>query len=145
MRAVIQRVSEASVAVEGEITGHIGPGILVFLGVSHGDGERHAEAMLEKILTLRIFPDEAGKMNYSVREAGGGLLVISQFTLLGDCRKGRRPSFDAAAPPAEARRLYEFFLSKAQASGLPVGAGVFQAHMDVRSCNDGPVTFVLEM
>jgi len=94
---------------------------------------------------LRIFPDEAGKMNYSVREAGGGLLVISQFTLLGDCRKGRRPSFDAAAPPAEARRLYEFFLSKAQASGLPVGAGVFQAHMDVRSCNDGPVTFVLEM
>ncbi|MCW5962861.1 MAG: D-tyrosyl-tRNA(Tyr) deacylase [Bryobacterales bacterium] len=145
MRAVIQRVSEASVTVEGTITGQIGLGILVYLGVGHGDTERNADAMVDKITTLRIFPDEAGKMNRSVQEAGGGLLVVSQFTLLGDCRKGRRPSFDAAAPPSEAKRLYAYFLERVRACGLPVGEGVFQAHMDVRSLNDGPVTFVLEL
>lgn len=145
MRAVIQRVSEASVTVEGRVTGQIGHGILVYLGVGHGDTERNADAMAEKIVSLRIFPDDAGKMNRSVEEAGGGLLVVSQFTLLGDCRKGRRPSFDAAAPPGDAKRLYEYFLDRVRARGLPVGAGVFQAHMDVRSLNDGPVTFVLEM
>ncbi len=145
MRAAIQRVAEASVTVDGSITGAIGKGILVYLGVGKGDTEVNASALLEKILQLRIFPDEAGKMNRSLLDVGGGLLVVSQFTLLGDCRKGRRPSFDAAAPPEQARQLYEHFLTQARATGLAVGAGVFQAHMDVRSLNDGPVTFVLEM
>lgn len=145
MRAVIQRVAEASVTVDGAITGSIGKGILVYLGVGKGDTEQNADALLAKILALRIFPDDAGKMNRSLLDVAGGLLVVSQFTLLGDCRKGRRPSFDAAAPPADANRLYEYFLARARESRLPVGAGVFQAHMDVRSLNDGPVTFVLEI
>ncbi|MCU0228254.1 MAG: D-aminoacyl-tRNA deacylase [Bryobacterales bacterium] len=145
MRAVIQRVSEASVTVEGAVTGEIGQGILVYLGVGKGDTQQKADALLDKILQLRIFPDQAGKMNRSLLDVSGGLLVVSQFTLMGDCRKGRRPSFDAAAPPDEAKRLYEYFLARAAFSGLPLGAGIFQAHMDVRSLNDGPVTFVLEM
>lgn len=145
MRAVIQRVSEASVTVDSNITGSISKGILIYLGVGKGDTEQIADALLDKILGLRIFPDDAGKMNRSLLDVGGGLLVVSQFTLLGDCRKGRRPSFDAAAPPADANRLYQHFLSRARATGLLVGAGVFQAHMDVRSLNDGPVTFVLEL
>jgi D-aminoacyl-tRNA deacylase len=144
MRAVIQRVSEARVRVSGKITGEIGRGILVFLGVGHGDGAGNADALLNKILALRIFPDEVGKMNRNVVEASGGLLVVSQFTLLGDCRKGRRPSFDAAAPPEQAKQLYEYFLESARKHQIPIGAGVFQAHMDVESINDGPVTFVLD-
>lgn len=144
MRAVIQRVSEALVEVDGEVTGAIGKGILVYLGVAKGDTEGDAEALVEKICVLRIFPDEAGKMNLNVTEAGGGLLIVSQFTLLGDCRKGRRPSFDAAAPPDEAKRLYEHFVAKSELRGLPIGTGRFQAHMDVRYVNDGPITFILE-
>lgn len=144
MRAVIQRVNGASVAVDGEITGQIERGVLVYLGVARGDTESEADALLEKICVLRIFPDDAGKMNRNVQEAGGGLLIVSQFTLLGDCRKGRRPSFDGAASPEEARQLYEYFVERARERGLPVGTGRFQAHMDVQSVNDGPVTFVLE-
>jgi D-aminoacyl-tRNA deacylase len=145
MRAVIQRVKEARVRVNGQITGEIANGILVYLGVGRGDTTQIADALLAKIIALRIFPDSVGKMNRNVAEANGGLLVISQFTLLGDCRKGRRPSFDAAAPPDQARELYEYFLGEARKQQLPVGAGVFQAHMDVESINDGPVTFVLEL
>ena len=144
MRAVIQRVSEADVTVDGKVTGRIGRGVLIYLAVGHTDTEPNADALLDKIVHLRIFPDEAGKMNRCVRDIAGGLLIISQFTLLGDCRKGRRP-FDAAAPPQEARKLYDYFLARASQQGLAVGAGVFQAHMDVRSVNDGPVTFVLEL
>jgi D-tyrosyl-tRNA(Tyr) deacylase len=144
MRAVIQRVSEARVVVDGETTGQIEQGILIYLGVGRDDSEKEADALLEKICVLRIFPDEAGKMNRNVEEIDGGLLIVSQFTLLGDCRKGRRPSFDAAAPPDEARRLYEYFVARARERNLPVGMGRFQAHMDVHSINDGPVTFVLE-
>lgn len=144
MRAVIQRVSRAKVAVEGDTTGEIERGILVYLGVAHGDSEKEADALLEKICVLRIFNDDVGKMNRNVEEVGGGLLIVSQFTLLGDCRKGRRPSFDGAAPPEDARRLYEYFVSRARERNLPVGVGCFQAHMDVHSINDGPVTFVLE-
>ncbi len=144
MRAVIQRVSQAKVTVANEITGEIERGLLIYLGVAHGDTEKEADALLEKVCVLRIFADDAGKMNRNVEEAGGGLLIVSQFTLLGDCRKGRRPSFDGAAPPEDARRLYEYFVQRAATRGLPVGTGTFQAHMDVQSVNDGPVTFVLE-
>lgn len=144
MRAVVQRVSSAKVEVDAEISGEVGRGVLLLLGVERGDGEKNADAMLEKAAGLRIFPDEMGKMNLSLAEIGGAMLVVSQFTLLGDCRKGRRPSFDRAAPPEEARTLYEYFLRQARARGLTVAAGVFQAHMRVSLVNDGPVTLLLE-
>ncbi|MEQ1885028.1 MAG: D-aminoacyl-tRNA deacylase [Bryobacteraceae bacterium] len=144
MRAVIQRVSQASVSVDGAVTGAIGKGILVLLGVTKGDDATAGEALLDKIVNLRIFPDGAGKMNLSVLDTHGGLLVVSQFTLYGDCRKGRRPSFDMAAPAEEAKRLYEQFVEMARARGLPTETGVFQAHMDVSLVNDGPVTFLIE-
>ena len=144
MKAVIQRVGAASVEVDAKTVGQIGKGILVLLGVEKGDGERDAAWLAEKIANLRIFEDEKGKMNLSVREIGGELLAVSQFTLAGNCTKGRRPSFDSAAPPEEANRLYEFFVEKLRELGLPVETGVFQAMMQVSLVNDGPVTFILE-
>jgi D-aminoacyl-tRNA deacylase len=144
MRAVLQRVSEARVEVDGETVGAIDRGILVLLAVGRGDSVSDADYLAEKIAGLRVFPDEQGKMNSSIVEAGGSLLVVSQFTLYGDCRKGRRPSFDLSAPPDLARELYLYFLNRASKSGVPVQAGVFQAHMKVYLVNDGPVTFLLE-
>jgi D-aminoacyl-tRNA deacylase len=144
MRAVIQRVSQARVRAEGSVVGEIGPGLLVLLGVARPDTTADAEFLAAKILHLRVFPDEAGKMNRSLLDAGGALLVVSQFTLYGDCRKGRRPSFDAAAPAEQARALYEHFVEAARRSGLRVETGVIQAHMDVSLVNDGPVTLLLE-
>ena len=144
MKAVIQRVGAASVEVDARTAGKIGKGILVLLGVEKGDKERDAAWLAEKIANLRIFEDENGKMNLSVREIGGELLAVSQFTLAGNCAKGRRPSFDSAAPPEEANRLYEFFVENLRELGLPVETGVFQAMMQVSLVNDGPVTFILE-
>ncbi len=144
MRAVIQRVSSARVDVEGRLSGEIGRGLLVFLGVAAQDGEEDVLWMASKVAELRVFEDQAGKMNLSVEEAGGALLVISQFTLLGDCRKGRRPSFDAAAPPERAEPLYLRFLECLRARRLPVQTGVFRAYMEVSLVNDGPVTLLLD-
>ena len=144
MRAVVQRASRAEVRVGGEVTGRIGRGLVVLLGVGREDGERDADYLLEKITGLRIFSDEAGKMNLSVEQVGGGLLVVSQFTLYGDVGRGRRPSFVDAAPPETAQALYDYFVRSARARGLEVGAGVFQAMMEVELVNDGPVTLILE-
>ena len=144
MRAVLQRVSEARVEVDGAVTGSIGPGLVVLLGVGQGDTEKDADYLAGKIAGLRVFPDEAGKMNRCVAETSGALLVISQFTLYGDCRKGRRPSFDGAAGPEHALRLYEYFVARARALGLRVATGVFQATMAVHLVNDGPVTLILD-
>jgi D-aminoacyl-tRNA deacylase len=144
MKAVIQRVTEARVAVGGETVGAIGPGILVLLGVEKGDTERDAAWLAEKIVALRIFEDGAGKMNLSLSEVGGSLLAVSQFTLAGSCAKGRRPSFDTAAPPAEANLLYEQFVAAVRRLDVPVATGIFQAMMQVSLVNEGPVTFILE-
>ena len=144
MKAVIQRVRSASVTVDSEVVGSIGQGILVLLGVEKGDGEAQADWLLEKIVALRIFSDEAGKMNLSLTDIGGELLVVSQFTLAGNCAKGRRPSFDTAAPPDMGLRLYDYFVERAIAKELPVATGMFQADMQVSLVNDGPVTFILE-
>lgn len=144
MRAVLQRVTEAQVDVDGVTAGAIGRGILVLLGISRTDAEAAANYLVDKISNLRIFEDEAGKMNLSVRDVGGALLVVSQFTLYGDCSKGRRPSFDGAAPAAQARGLYEYFVAQARKSGLAVETGVFQASMQVHLVNDGPVTLICE-
>jgi D-tyrosyl-tRNA(Tyr) deacylase len=144
MRAVLQRVTSARVEVDGRVTGEIGGGLLVLLGVAKPDTESDAEYLAEKIVNLRIFGDEAGKMNRSVVEAGGGVLVVSQFTLYGDCRKGRRPSFDAAAGADESRALYEHFVAAVRRSGVRIETGVFQATMAVSLVNDGPVTLIVE-
>ena len=144
MRAVIQRVSEAAVAVDGKTIGQIGPGLLVYLGVAKGDSAKDAEFMADKLVNLRIFADSAGKMNRSVIDIGGGVLLISNFTLQGDCRKGRRPGFDAAGPPEPAEALYEKVAELIGASDVPVAQGSFGAHMQVSSVNDGPVTFLLD-
>ena len=144
MKSVIQRVASASVAVDTEIVGEIGRGILILLGVEKGDTEAQAEWLADKIANLRIFEDDAGKMNLSVQDIGGSLLVVSQFTLAGNCEKGRRPSFDSAALPDEGKRLYEYFVGVVMRLGLPVATGIFQADMQVSLVNDGPVTFVLE-
>jgi D-tyrosyl-tRNA(Tyr) deacylase len=144
MRAVIQRVSRAKVTVDGEITGEIGTGILVLLGVSREDSEKDALYLLEKTLNLRIFEDAEGKMNLSLLDNGGELMDVSQFTLYGDARKGRRPSFIEAAAPDEANRLYEFFVAEARKQIERVGTGRFQAMMDVELVNDGPVTILLD-
>ena len=144
MRAVIQRVSWAKVEVDGTIIGQVGPGLLVYLGIGKGDTEQDAAFMADKLVNLRIFADEADKMNRSVIDIRGGILVISNFTLYGDCRKGRRPGFDAAAEPALAEALYEKVASLIAASDVPVARGSFGAHMQVSSLNDGPVTFLLD-
>lgn len=144
MKAVIQRVSSASVTVDGSIVGQIGAGILVLLGVEKGDQESAATWLAEKIVTLRIFEDNGGKMNLSVADIGGSVLAVSQFTLAGNCEKGRRPSFDTAAPAEEGKRLYDFFVSELKRLGLTVETGIFQADMKVSLINDGPVTFILE-
>jgi D-tyrosyl-tRNA(Tyr) deacylase len=144
MRAVIQRVSAARVVIEGRIHSSIGPGILVLLGVEKEDTDEDARALARRIVELRIFEDDAGKMNRSIAETGGQVLAVSQFTLLGDCRKGRRPSFDPAAPPDVARILYEKFVGQVQALGIPSETGVFQSMMDVELTNQGPVTFILD-
>ncbi len=144
MRAVVQRVSEASVTVERQEVGRIGPGILVLLGVGNDDGIEDAIYMAEKVVYLRIFADEQGKMNRSVLDVGGGLLAVSQFTLWGDCRKGRRPSFVAAAEPSRAKELYEAFLEHARSLGVAVATGRFQEMMQVSLVNDGPVTLLLD-
>ena len=144
MRAVVQRVSSARVTVEGRVTGAIERGLLVLLGAGSGDGPADLAYVVDKIVNLRIFADDAGKMNRSVLDIGGAVLVVSQFTLLGDARKGRRPSFIDAAAPEEAKRLYELFVSRARDSGLDVAAGVFRAEMDVELVNHGPVTILLD-
>ena len=144
MRAVIQRVSEAKVEVDGKIIGQVGAGLLVYLGVGKGDTETDAQFMAEKLANLRIFSDEAGKMNRSVIDIGGGILLVSNFTLQGDCRKGRRPGFDAAGDPSLAEGLYEKVAGLISQQGVPVEKGSFGAHMHVTSLNDGPVTFLLD-
>ena len=144
MRAVVQRVSQASVTVAGEITGEIGAGVLVLLGIGNGDSEKDALYLADKVLNLRIFADGADKMNLSVQDSGGAILVVSQFTLHGDCRKGRRPSYNEAAPPGMAERLYEYFVAALRNLGAPVATGRFQAMMEVRLINDGPVTILLD-
>jgi D-tyrosyl-tRNA(Tyr) deacylase len=144
MRAVVQRVSRAQVSIDGEIAGKIGAGLVVLLGVGTGDAESDADYLADKITGLRIFGDEAGKMNLAVADIDGALLAVSQFTLYGDVRRGKRPSFDAAAPPAEALRLYEYFVGRIRALGLVCETGRFQEHMEVELVNDGPVTVLLD-
>lgn len=144
MKLVIQRVKEASVTVDGAITGAIRTGLLVFVGIAKSDTEQDADYLAEKLLGLRIFPDDAGKMNRSVREAGGSLLLVSQFTLYGDCRRGRRPSFDQAAAPDRAVALYSYFVERSRRGSVPVETGVFQASMQVHIVNDGPVTILMD-
>jgi D-aminoacyl-tRNA deacylase len=144
MRALLQRVSRASVAVEGRIVGKIGPGLVILLGVTHNDGRGEADWLASKIAGLRIFEDEAGKMNLSLADIGGECLVISQFTLYGDARKGRRPSFSDAAPPVYAEPLVDYFIEQLRRAGLTVATGVFGAYMDVEIHNDGPVTLLIE-
>ena len=144
MKAVVQRVRSASVTVDGREISRIGRGLLVLVGVAAGDGPADAAWLARKVAGLRLFADHAGKMNHSVAEVGGSILAVSQFTLLGDCRAGRRPGFAAAAPPEEGRLLYEAFLARAVEAGVPVRAGVFGADMLVALENDGPVTFILD-
>ena len=144
MRAVVQRVSRAQVSINGELAGQIGAGALVLLGVGRDDGEQDAIYLAGKIGGLRIFEDEQGKMNRSVQESGGSVLAISQFTLYGDVRRGKRPSFDGAAPPEQARQLYEFFVEQIRAARLRCETGRFQATMQVELVNEGPVTILLD-
>ena len=144
MRIVCQRVLEAQVTVNSQCVGKIGRGLLVFLGVGKGDTENDAQFIADKIVNLRIFADEAGKMNLSVRDVGGGVLLVSNFTLHGDCRKGRRPGFDAAAEPAMAQQLYERVCALVAEQGVHVEKGIFGEYMHVANVNDGPVTFILD-
>src|SRR3954452_10669495 len=144
MRAVVQRVRSATVSVEGRALGRIGAGLLVFLGVARNDGADDVQYVAAKVRELRIFADSEGRMNRSVTDTGGEVLLVSQFTLVGDCRKGRRPAFDDAAPPALAEALYEDVVRVLRESGLTVGTGQFQAHMTVELVNDGPVTMLLD-
>jgi D-aminoacyl-tRNA deacylase len=144
MRAVVQRVSRCRVRVEGNVVGEIGAGLLVLLGVSKADNEASADYLVEKIIGLRIFEDAEEKMNLSVQDSGGAVLVVSQFTLYGDVRRGKRPSFDAAARPEQAKRLYEYFVGKLRAAGLHCETGQFRAMMEVELVNSGPVTIMLD-
>jgi D-aminoacyl-tRNA deacylase len=144
MRAVVQRVSRAKVSVNGVVSGEIGLGLLVLLGVGHPDTESDVNYLAEKIAGLRIFGDEDGKMNRSVRDVGGSVLAVSQFTLYGDLRRGKRPSFDDAAPPDRARRLYDLFVERIRTAGLPCETGRFQEMMQVELVNEGPVTILLD-
>lgn len=145
MRAILQRVSRAAVRVDGEIAGEIGRGILALVGVERGDGDAEVRALAEKLAGLRIFEDGAGKMNLDVGAAGGGFLVVSQFTLAASLARGRRPSFNSAAPPGEAEPLIERLVAALRATGRPVATGRFGAHMEVELVNDGPVTLILEV
>jgi D-tyrosyl-tRNA(Tyr) deacylase len=142
--AVVQRVTASDVRIQSEIVGQIGPGLLVLLGVSQADEEKDADYLADKIVHLRIFGDHEGKMNRSLVDTGGEMLVVSQFTLMGDCRKGRRPSFVRAAPPDKAEALYEIFMDRVRAKGISVASGTFQAMMAVSLVNDGPVTLIVE-
>jgi D-tyrosyl-tRNA(Tyr) deacylase len=144
MRILVQRVREARVTVAEDTVAAVGKGLLVFLGIARTDATADADYLLEKLLGLRIFPDDAGKMNRNVSEAGGSLLIVSQFTLYGDCRRGKRPSFDRAAPPEQALALYNYFVKSAAEGKVPVETGVFQAHMRVTLSNDGPVTILID-
>ena len=144
MRAVVQRVSRGSVTVAGEVTGRIGKGLLVLLGVEEDDGQDDVVYMAQKVAGLRIFEDEAGKMNLGLAEVGGAMLVVSQFTLLGDCRQGRRPGFVKAARPEVADELYRAFVAEVRGQGIEVQTGRFQQHMDVELVNDGPVTLLVD-
>jgi D-aminoacyl-tRNA deacylase len=144
MRAVVQRVSEASVRVDGAVVSRIGPGLLILLGVGREDGEADAHDLAEKVANLRILSDDQGRMNRSLLDTGGEALVVSQFTLYGDARKGRRPGYTDAAPPEEANRLYEHFVARLRSTGLRVQTGTFRAMMDVALVNQGPVTLLLD-
>ena len=144
MRILIQRVSRAEVRIAGKVEGSIGTGAVVLIGVATVDSHKDADYLADKLIHLRIFSDNNGKMNLSAMDVGAGLLLVSQFTLYGDCRKGRRPGFDSAAPPEQARELYQYFVNKVRQSGLVTQTGVFQAHMEVELTNDGPVTLMLE-
>lgn len=144
MRAVVQRVSSAEVRVEEQLVGRIGPGLLVLLGVGRGDVEADADYLADRVVNLRVFPDEKGQMNRSILEADGAVLVVSQFTLYGDCRRGRRPSFTDAAPPELAEQLYEAFVAIVKRAGIEVATGRFREHMDVSLVNDGPVTLWID-
>ncbi|MBQ9565633.1 MAG: D-tyrosyl-tRNA(Tyr) deacylase [Synergistaceae bacterium] len=144
MRMVVQRVKRAAVSVDGQEVSRIGPGVCVLLGVGAGDSEPDADWLADKLVNLRIFEDEEEKMNLSLLDVKGAALLVSQFTLYGDCRKGRRPSFAGAAGANEGRRLYEYFVERVRASGVEVGCGVFQAHMEVEILNDGPITLIVD-
>lgn len=144
MKAVIQRVKNAHVSVENTIISNIGKGVLVLLGVQAGDTKKDGDILVDKIVNLRIFEDDQGKMNHSVKDVKGELLVVSQFTLLGNCKKGRRPSFINAAPPEQAEKLYEYVKGRAVSSGVITKSGIFQANMNVSLSNQGPVTLVLD-
>lgn len=144
MRAVLQRVSQASVRVNSEVVGEIKAGILIFLGIHRDDTKTEVQWLTDKIITLRIFEDSEGIMNRSLLDSGGALLVVSQFTLYGDCRKGRRPGYSAAASPAQAKLLYQDFIETLQQKGVSTASGHFQAHMDVQLHNDGPITLLMD-
>jgi len=144
LKVLLQRVTGASVSVDGEVVGKIGQGLVAFVGVAEGDGERDIDYLVPKMIGLRIFPDEEGKFNISVSDIGGELLLVSQFTLLADTRKGKRPSFIGAAPPEQAEKLFQQFVEKTRTSGLKVATGRFQQHMQVEIHNDGPVTIMLD-
>ncbi len=144
MKLLLQRVKNANVTVEGKIVGKINQGLLIFIGIAKGDTPQQAEYLARKSANLRIFEDEQGKMNLSVKDIGGSALVISQFTLAGDCTQGNRPGFDNAARPEEAKPLYEYFSAQLKSNGVPIENGIFQADMQVSLINDGPVTFILE-
>ena len=144
MRLVIQRVREARVIVDSSSTGTISTGLLLFIGISKEDTPAEADYLLDKVIHLRLFPDDAGKMNRTVQEGGGSLLLVSQFTLYADCRKGRRPSFDQAAPPEQAQALYNYFVESARKGPVPVQTGIFQATMQVHLVNDSPVTILMD-
>jgi D-aminoacyl-tRNA deacylase len=144
LRFLLQRVTRASVRVSGHLEAEIGPGLLVLVGIANTDVPAHADYLADKLVHLRVFPDAEGRMNHSALDVNACILLISQFTLYGDCRKGRRPGFDAAAAPDKARQLYEYVVAKVREKGLATQTGVFQAHMEVELVNDGPVTLLLE-
>ncbi|MDN5303957.1 MAG: D-aminoacyl-tRNA deacylase [Fusobacteriaceae bacterium] len=144
MKVVLQKVKTANVKVNNEVVGEISKGILVFLGINNNDTEKEADWLINKIIKLRIFEDENNKMNKSLIDINGEILIISQFTLYGDCRKGLRPSFTEAAPPEKAKKLYNYFVNKMKETGIKIETGIFQEHMDVSLINDGPVTMIIE-
>jgi len=144
MRALLQRVAHARVVIDGNDVASILTGLLVLLGIAKSETETDADFILRKVLGIRVFPDTQGRMNLDLQQVGGGLLVVSQFTLMANCRRGRRPSFDDAAPPKDAELLYEYFLERAKASSVPVSSGLFQRHMMIDLVNDGPVTILID-